>query len=55
MINNKITAKADAYRLQRITTPEALEMKMMHGGGAVLTFGDRILVAGYCYNPNGRC
>ena len=31
-----------------------LELKMMHGGGAILTFGDRILVAGYYYNPNGR-
>ena len=26
----------------------------MHGGGAILTFDDRILVAGYYYNPNGR-
>ena len=43
------------YRLQRTTTPEELEMKMMHNGGAILTFGDRILIAGYYYNPNGRC
>ena len=54
-MNSKTAAKADAYRLQRTTTPEELELKMMHGGGAILTFGDRVLVAGYYYNPNGRC
>ena len=48
----KTAAKADAYRLQRITTPEDLEMKMMHNGGVVITYGDRILIAGYYYNPN---
>ena len=32
-ISAKTAAKADAYRLQRITTPEHLEMKMMHNGG----------------------
>lgn len=53
-MNSKTAAKADTYRLQRATTPEDLELKMMHGGGAILTFGDRILVAGYYYNPNGR-
>ena len=53
-MNSKTAAKADTYRLQRITTPEDLEMKMMHNGGTILTFGDRILVAGYFYNPNGR-
>lgn len=51
----KTAVKADTYRLQRTTTPEELEMKMMHNGGAILTFGDRILIAGYYYNPNGRC
>ena len=54
-MNSKTAAKVDTYQLQRATTPEELEMKMMHGGGAILTFGDRILVAGYSYNPNGRC
>ena len=49
-MNSKTAAKADSYRLQRATTPEGLELKMMHGGGAVLTFSDRILVAGYYYN-----
>ncbi len=51
----KTATKADAYRLQRVTTPEELEMKMMYNGGVVITFGDRILIAGYYYNPNGRC
>ena len=51
----KTAAKADTYRLQRVTTPEELEMKMMYNGGVVITFGDRILIAGYYYNPNGRC
>ena len=53
-MNSKTAAKADTYRLQRATTPEDLELKMMHGGGTILTFGDRILVAGYFYDPNGR-
>ena len=51
----KTAAKADTYRLQRLTTPEDLEMKMMHNGGVVITFGDRILIAGYYYQPNGEC
>lgn len=54
-MNSKTAAKADTYRLQKVTTPEDLELKMMHNGGAILTFSDRILVAGYFYNPNGRC
>jgi hypothetical protein len=53
-ITNQTAAKVDAYRLQKATTPENLEMKMMTGGGTTLTFWDRILVAGYYYNPNGR-
>ena len=53
-MTKKTAAKADAYRLQRVTTPEELEMKMMHNSGTILTFGDRILVAGYFYHPNGR-
>ena len=51
----KTAAKADTYRLQRLTTPEDLEMKMMHNGGVVITFGDRILIAGYYSQPNGEC
>jgi hypothetical protein len=54
-MKNQTTNKAQTYRLPQTTTPESLEMKMMHGGGAVLTFGNRTLVAGYFYNPNGRC
>ena len=50
----KMTDKANTYQLQKATTVECLEMKLMHSGGSILTFGDRILVAGYYYNPNGR-
>lgn len=53
-MNSKTAAKADIYRLQRAITPEDLELKMMHGSGTILTFSDRILVAGYYYYPNGR-
>lgn len=53
-MSNEATAKADTYRLQRITTPENLETRLLHNGGTLLTFGDRVLVAGYYYNPNGR-
>ena len=54
-ISAKTAAKADDYRLQRITTPENLEMKMMHNGGVMVSFNDRTFIAGYYYNPNGRC
>ena len=53
-MTKKTAAKADAYRLQRVTTPEELEMKMMHNSGTILTFGNFTLAAGYYYNPNGR-
>ncbi len=53
-MSNKATAKADTYRLQRITTPENLETRLLNNGGTILTFGDRILVAGYFYDPNGH-
>ncbi len=49
------TNKASAYRLPTTTTPENLETRLMGDRGSILTFGDRILVAGYFYNPNGRC
>ena len=45
---------AKTYRIPTTTTPEDLEMKRALDNGAILTFGDRILVAGYYYNPNGR-
>ena len=47
-------AKASTYRLQTTTTPENLEMMLMHNGGTILTFGDYTLIAGYFYDPNGR-
>lgn len=50
----KDAKKADTYRLQRVTTPENLQMRMMHNGGSILNFGSYVLVAGYYYNPNGR-
>ncbi len=53
-MNSKTAAKADTYRLQRTTTPENLETRLMGDRGTILTFGDRILVAGYYYNPNGH-
>ena len=48
------SSKAQTYRLPQTTTPENLETRLMHNGGTLLTFGDRILVAGYFFNPNGR-
>ena len=54
-MNSKITAQAETYRLPTASTPENLETRLMHNNGTILTFGDRILVAGYYYNPNGRC
>lgn len=49
------TTKANTYRLHQTTTPENLEMRLMSNCDTVLTFGNRILVAGYFYDPNGRC
>lgn len=54
-MNGKAANKASEYRLQGITTPEQLEMKLMYSRGTILTYGDRVLVAGYSYNPSGRC
>lgn len=52
----KATAqKAKTYRLPETTTPEMLEVRLMNDRGTLLTFDDRILVAGYFYDPNGRC
>ena len=46
--------KAKIYRIPTTTTPEDLEMKRTLDSRTILTFGDRVLVAGYFYNPNGR-
>lgn len=54
-MTKKIAARAEAYRLQETTTPENLELRVMRHGGVCVTYGDRTLVAGYYYNPNGRC
>ncbi len=53
-MNNNTAAKAETYRLPTATTPEDLEMRLAHNRGTILTYSDRILVAGYFYNPNGR-
>ncbi len=53
-MKNTNTNKASTYRLPTTTTPENLETRLMGDRGSILTFGDRILVAGYYYNPNGR-
>ena len=54
MEGNTLKTKAKTYRIPTTTTPEDLEMKRALDNGTILTFGDRILVAGYFYNPNGR-
>lgn len=54
-MTQKTAQKADAYGLQRITTPEMLEMRFSHGSGKTINFGDFTLVAGYSYKPDGRC
>ena len=51
----KTAAKAKTYHIPITTTPEDLKMKRVLDNGTVLTFDDRILVAGYSYDPNGRC
>jgi hypothetical protein len=52
----KATAqKAITYRLPETTTPEMLEVRLMNDRGNLLTFDDRILVAGHYFDPNGRC
>ena len=43
-----------AYRLPNPTTQEDLEMRFSGMDGKVLTFGDRILVAGYFWNGPGK-
>lgn len=47
---SKMTELAEYYKLPNPTTPEDLEMKW----SKVLKFGDRILLAGYFYRPDGK-
>ena len=42
------------YRLPNPTTPEDLEMRFSGMDGKILTFGDRILLAGHYYNGIGK-
>lgn len=47
---SKMTKLAEEYKLPNPTTPEDLEMRW----SKVLRFGDKILLAGYFYNPDGK-
>ena len=49
-----ITEGMRKYRLQNPTTPEDLEMRFSGMDGKVLSFGDRILVAGHYYSGKGQ-
>ena len=42
------------YRLLNPTTPEDLEMRFSGMDGKLLTFGDRVLIAGYFWNGPGE-
>jgi len=42
------------YRLPNPATPEDLEMRYSGMDGCVLSFGDRILVAGFYWNGPGK-
>ena len=42
------------YRLPNPSTPEDLEMRFSGMDGKILTFGDRILLAGHYYNGVGK-
>ena len=42
------------YRLPNPSTPEDLEMLFSGMDGKILTFGDRILLAGHYYNGIGK-
>ena len=50
----KINEGIRKYRLQSPSTPEDLEMRFSGMDGKILTFGDRVLVAGYFYNGPGE-
>lgn len=48
---SKMSELARKYKLPNPSTPEGLEMRW----GKVLRFGNRILLAGYSYNKDGKC
>lgn len=50
MKNTKNAALADTRRLAANTTPENLEGSY----STVLTFGDKVLIAGYYYRPDHK-
>ena len=49
-ITYELVDKAREYRLPLKTTPEDLERDWE----TVLKYGNRILLAGHCYNPDGK-
>ena len=42
------------FRLQTTTTPEDLEMRFSGMEGKILTYSERVLVAGYYWNGSGN-
>ena len=42
------------FRLPNPSTPEDLECRFSGMDGKVLTYGDKVLLAGYYYNGKGR-
>ena len=48
---SKITELAKEYRIPTHATPEDLETRW----GKVITFGDRVILVGHYYHPDGNC
>ncbi len=48
---SKITEQAKEYRIPTHSTPEDLETRW----GKVITFGDRVILVGHYYHPDGNC
>ena len=48
---NKMTELAKEYRIPTQATPEDLETRW----GKVITFGDRVILVGHYYHPDGNC
>lgn len=48
---SKMTELAKEYRIPTQATPEDLETRW----GKVITFGDRVILVGHYYHPDGNC
>lgn len=48
---SKITELAKEYRIPSQATPEDLETRW----GKIITFGDRVILIGHYYHPDGNC